>query len=335
MSVLRTVVFPALRLLVWAVIAVSLAWLAFGRPDAGSDPVATPSFEPATPEVAVLRGTVSNTITLTGTVTAAPAEPVKATAAGRVSRVRVEVGDPVRKGAPLIDVVTSPPPADPAAPPPPQKTTTVRATSAGTVTTLDVLVDQEVAVGVPVASVTPDTRTVTAPLTQDQQFRLLEPPSTAQVSVPGGPAPFTCDDVRIGQPTAAAPAPDPNAGQYGPYGPTAPTGPPTGSVSCTVPPAATVFAGMSASVELTAGTAADVLVLPVTAVQGSVGNGTVWVLGTDGTSTERGVTLGLTDGRQVEIRGGLAEGDRVLEFVPNSDVLQPGPYGPMYGGPGG
>jgi hypothetical protein len=44
------------------------------------------------------------------------------------------------------------------------------------------------------------------------------------------------------------------------------------------------------------------------------------------------VTLGLTDGEQVEVRDGLAEGDEVLLFVPVPDdsAGEPG-----YGGPVG
>lgn len=343
---LRAVVFPALRLVVWSVIAVSLAWLAFGRTDPVPDTTATPSFEAATPEVTVTRGTVENAVSLPGSVSADAPVAVKATVDGRVSRLRARVDDVVQKGAPLLDIVTetpadppSGPAADPAAPAPPprapvRKTTVVRAATAGTVTAVDVLVDQQVAVGDTVASVGPGTLTVTASLTQQQQFRLLEAPNEAQVSVPGGPAPFRCTELRIGQPKTDQPpaAPDP-------FSPAPPAGPATGSVTCRVPPDATVFSGMSATMELEAGVADNVLVLPVTAVKGSVSTGTVWRLGAGGEPTEQAVELGLTDGEQVEVRSGLAEGDQVLQFVPNSDepVGGPGggPAGMYVGGPGG
>lgn len=352
MRALRTVVFPVLRLLVWAVIAVSLAWLAFGRADPATDPVATPSFTAAAPEVEMARGTVRNTVSLQGTVSADAAAPVKATAAGRVTKLRAELGDTVERGAPLLDVVTETP-ADQADPvqgpgddasatvpepaPPLRRTTTVRAASTGTVATLDVLVDQQVAVGDTVASVRPGTLTVTASLSQEQQFRLLAPPTEADVTVPGGPAPFRCTDVEVGQPEEGPadtpPAPDPYADPYASAG--ASGGAATGVVTCTVPPDSTVFAGMSATVELLAGVATDVMTLPVTAVKGSVGSGAVWVVGQEGEPTERPVQLGLTDGTQVEIRAGLQAGDRVLEFVPGSDdqAARSGPgYGGEYGG---
>jgi multidrug efflux pump subunit AcrA (membrane-fusion protein) len=97
-----------------------------------------------------------------------------------------------------------------------------------------------------------------------------------------------------------------------------------------VPAGVTVFAGMGASVAVQAGTAEEVLVVPVTAVQGSVQQGNVWVVGDNGEPVERQVTLGLTDGDQIEVREGLTEGDQVLQFVPVPDdsVETPGMGGP-------
>lgn len=349
MSVLRLVVFPALRLLVWAVIALSLVWLAFFRgeppPDAST---AAPSAEVVAPEVPVARGNVENLVELTGSVSADPALPVKTTAAGKVTKLRVRIGDVVEVGTPLLEVVTETPvpeipaavPADPALPvipavqPKPKRTTTViKATSVGTLATLDVLVDQEVAVGDAVASVSPGTLTVAAPLTQEQQFRLLAPPTVADVTVPSGPAPFVCTDVRTTLPGPGAPAAA--STPTDPYSSPDPSAAPTGAVAtCRVPPGATVFVGMSATMALQAGSAPDVLVLPVTAVEGSVSDGTVYVPATDGGEPQqRSVELGLTDGEQVEIRSGLQEGDSVLEFVPTSD--EPVDGGGEFGGPFG
>jgi multidrug efflux pump subunit AcrA (membrane-fusion protein) len=87
---------------------------------------------------------------------------------------------------------------------------------------------------------------------------------------------------------------------------------------------------MGATVRVQAGVVENVLVVPVTAVQGTVQQGKVWVVGADGAQEERAVTLGLTDGEQVEVRGGLAEGDQVLQFVPVPDDT---PIDPMTGPP--
>jgi len=194
MSVVRTVVLPALRLLVWTVIAVALVVLAFRGGSDGTAPVSAgaPPVDLTSPVVPVARGTVANTVTVQGTVVADATVPVRATKAGTVRRVLVEPGDVVAEGDAVLEVrweeerepVTgtdadgnpTSTPRDPLV-----RTATVPAPTAGTVGAVDVLVDQAVAVGDRVAGISPGTLSVTATLTQDDQFRLLAPPSTAQV----------------------------------------------------------------------------------------------------------------------------------------------------------
>jgi membrane fusion protein (multidrug efflux system) len=343
MSVVRTVVLPALRLLVWAVIAVALAVLAFrggsGEPAGAAGPGA-PTLDLSSPRVPVVRATVTNTVSVTGTVVADPAVPVKATAAGTVRRLLVAQGATVTVGQALLEiryeqeqdpVVGKDPDGNPTSTPRPPlvRTATVPATAAGTLSTLDVLVDQVVAVGDRVGAISPGTLSVTATLTQAQQFRLLAPPSTAEVEVQGGPAPFTCTGLTLGAPPAAAddakdPAGAPPQGNGGSGGGT--------TARCAVPAGVTVFAGMGATVRVQAGTAENVLVVPVTAVQGSVQTGNVWVVSDDGTEQQRAVTLGLSDGDQIEVREGLTEGEQVLQFVPVPDdepVQDPTTAGPV------
>ena len=343
MSVVRTVVLPALRLLVWTVIAVALVVLAFrGGGEAAPVSAGAPPVDLTSPVVPVARGTVANTVTVQGTVVADATVPVKATKAGTVRRVLVEPGDVVAEGDAVLEVrweeergpvagtdADGNPTSTPRAPL--VRTATVPAPTAGTVTAVDVLAEQVVAVGDRVAGISPGSLSVTATLTQDDQFRLLAPPSTAEVQAQGGPAPFSCTDLTLGGPAAAddtgadqgSAAVDPAAPGTGQGGTTA---------RCRVPAGTTVFAGMAATVVVDAGLAEDVLVVPVTAVQGSVQRGNVWVVGADGAEEERAVVLGLTDGDQVEVREGLAEGDQVLQFVPvPDDTLQ----GPEMAGPFG
>ena len=318
MSAVRTVVLPGLRLIIWAVIAVALSVLAFGRgaTPAGeaSDPL-EPSADLSEQTVPVSVGRVESTITLTGTVAADPPATVRATAAGTVKRVRVRVGDHVEPATALLDVavpVAVAAPADPAAPPPPPRTrtVTVRAGSAGTVASLPVLVDQEVSVGSDLATVSPGSLSVSAPVTQAQQFRLLEPPESAEAQAPGGPAPFDCTDLRTEAAAATAEPVTPD-----PYSGMAPQAT-TAQLSCRVPAGTTVFAGMSVTVTVRTGEADGALLVPVTAVLGTVDTGTVWLPGDDGAPQERPVRLGITDGVQVQVLEGLAEGDEVLEFTP-------------------
>ena len=75
--------------------------------------------------------------------------------------------------------------------------------------------------------------------------------------------------------------------------------------------------------------------MPVTAVQGSVENGNVWVVAQAGAEPEeRAVTLGLTDGENVQIVDGLKLGDTVLQFIPvpggagNVDCNDPSKFDP-------
>jgi multidrug efflux pump subunit AcrA (membrane-fusion protein) len=341
--VVRTIVFPALRLVVWAVIAVALVVLAFRGGDSATGPAGpgAPTLELTSPPVPVTRGTVTNTVSVTGTVVADSAVPLKATAAGTVRKLLVATGSQVTAGQAVLEiryeeeldpVVGTDADGNPTSTPRPPRvrTATVPASVAGTLT-LDVLVDQVVAVGDRAGSISPGTLSVTAPVSQADQFRLLAPPGTAEVEVQGGPAPFACTGLTLG----AAPAGSGNGGTPDdggvPQDPSAGGGAGT-TARCQVPAGTTVFAGMGATVRIQAGLAENVLVVPVTAVQGSVQTGNVWVVGGDGAQEERAVTLGLTDGEQVEVRGGLSEGEQVLQFIPVpddtvEDPMMGGPYG--------
>jgi membrane fusion protein (multidrug efflux system) len=343
MSVVRTIVFPALRLLVWAVIAAALCVLAF-RGGTGESATAGPGAPPldlASPTIEVARGTVTNTVTVQGTVVADSPIVVKATAGGTVRRLLVPAGQQVTAGQAILEIRSEEerPPVtgtdadgNPTSTPqaPRVRTLTVTAPSAGKLTTLDVLVDQIVSIGDKVGEISPGTLSVTAPLTQAEQFRLLAPPSTAEVTVQGGPAPFTCTGLTLGAPAAGSSDDGASGNGGGPVAPGAPAGGGT-TARCAVPAGVTVFAGMGAGVAVQAGTAENVLVVPVTAVQGAVQQGNVWVVGDDGLPVERPVALGLTDGDQIEVRDGLSEAEQVLQFVPVPDdtVETPGMGGPV------
>ena len=318
---LRLIVFPALRLALWSVIAVALCVMAFGsREEASAGNPLQPSVDLAPTTVMVAPGDIASTIEVTGTVAADPAAIVKSTAAGVVTRLHHAEGDAVEAGTPLLDVkVTLPPvegttvtaPDGTVTSTPPRersRTVTVRAGSASTLATLTVLKDQEVSVGTDVATVSPGTLSVSAPLTQTQQFRLLTPPAVASAQAPGGPAPFECAKLSANAATTSGPpVPDPYTGM--------PAEATTAQISCQVPAGTTVFPGMSVDLTIDTGSVQQVLVAPLSAVLGTVSEGTVWVVGPDGAPAERPVKLGLTDGEQVQITEGLVEGDEILEFT--------------------
>jgi multidrug efflux pump subunit AcrA (membrane-fusion protein) len=346
MRVLRSVVFPGLRLVVWVVIAAALVVIAFrgsGGDPAPSSATSPPAVDLESPVVPVTVGTVENVVTVSGTVVADAAVPVKSTAAGKVRRLMVAPGAVVAAGDGLLQVTVTTE-RDPVTTtdaegnqvvterPPLITTVTVPAPAAGTVGALDVLVDQVVAVGDAVGSIAPGTLSVTAPLTQADQFRLLTPPASADVTVQGGPAPFVCSGLTLGAPTSTSTGS--GTGTGGQADPGTGSGAVGTTARCAVPAGTPVFPGMAATVAVQAGTAADVLTLPITAVQGSVQAGNVWVVDpAGGDPVETPVTLGLTDGSVIEVTGGLAEGQSVLEFVPVADDTPVG--GGLSGGFGG
>lgn len=329
MGVTRRFIFPTIRIVLWALIAAALVKLAFGAvPEASADP-ATPSIEISEPQVQVVTGTITNTVTVTGSITADAATEVKATMAGTVTSLATAAGTHVDAGAAIL-VITLETPVEPTVTTNPDtgeqtvkenkpKVTraTVTAPVAGTVATLTALKDQVVSVGDVVASVSPGTLSATATLLPAQQYRLLSAPTEALVTVTGGPAPFTCTGLRLGAAPSTGGGSDAGADASGQSNPSA-------SLTCAIPPGVTVFTGMAAKVAISAGSVADVPVVPVTAVQGSVQNGVVWKIGADGEPVEQPVTLGLTDGEQVQVVDGLVVGDSILEFVPVGDVVVPG-----------
>ena len=79
--------------------------------------------------------------------------------------------------------------------------------------------------------------------------------------------------------------------------------------------------------------------MPISAVEGRYQSGSVYLPTSDPTKPEkRAVTLGITDGKMVEVKEGLTEGEEILEFTPTSNKDnqdgQTGPYGGMDSGMG-
>lgn len=315
MGIIKTWVFPILRILIFLVIAVALVKIAFfadpapGGPGGGE----VPTGAIVEPEVPATIGTITNNVTVPGTVAADAAVPVKATVAGEVVKLLIGVGQPASADTPVLSIKSTTPGAvrvDGTVAPDVVKTSTVNAGAAGIVSSIAVIPGQTVAVGEDVAQVAPTTFNVSGTIAPEQQYRLLTRPTEAQVTITGGPAPFTCTGLTIT--TALA------GGSQGGEG--AGGGSTTGAtVRCSVPPEVTVFAGLAASLSLAGGVAENVLIVPVTAVEGTAGTGNVYVMLDDGTSEPRPVTLGINDGVNVEVKEGLTEGDMVLQFVPGAE----------------
>ncbi|MDF2498623.1 MAG: hypothetical protein K0Q86_2255 [Arthrobacter koreensis] len=342
MGASRRLVFPILWLVVFGVIAAALFKLAFLDGLSAEAEAQTPSAQLQTATVEATRASVTNLVQAQGSVVADPAAKIRSTSDGSVVFVDVEAGQAVAKGDRLFQVrkpVESPPEVlpqqddDDAPRPGPVQLYTysdVVATASGTLADFPVLLNQQVTVGDEVASVSPGTFSVQGTLSTEQQFRILDRPQTAKVTLNGGPAPFDCAAITTGGPAEKDPAQDTGVPDGQPAGGT------TGTFSCAVPAGIAVFSGLGASVDITAGHAEDVVTVPATAVRGAVQNGVVWVVRDASAEApeERAVSLGLNDGQQVEITEGLAAGEQILQFVPGAPAQDSGEFG-MAGAMGG
>lgn len=310
MGVARRWVFPIIWMVIFAVIAAALVKISFFPDTAarGSDGV-EPTGQVIEPQVPATVGTIRNDVVLDGTIGADTAIPVKATLAGEVRKVIAAPGQVVAPETELLTIRAEIPNPDGTTR---IRTVTVTAGAAGVLSSFPVLVGQMVSVGDTVGQVAPPTFNVTATLAPEQQYRLLSQPTEATVTVTGGPAGFTCTGLTISTPLAGAGA---GTGAGDGEAPGAGSGT---TVRCAVPADVTVFPGLTAKMTIAGGIAENVIVLPMTAVEGAAGQGTVYVVLPDGSSEERAVTLGLNDGVDVEITGGLEEGELVLQFVPGA-----------------
>ena len=88
---------------------------------------------------------------------------------------------------------------------------------------------------------------------------------------------------------------------------------------------------------MTAGSATGVLAVPISAVEGRYQSGYVYLPTADPTKPDkRAVTLGITDGKMVEVKEGLTEGEEILEFTPTSNKDDQGDQdGPLGGADSG
>ena len=161
----------------------------------------------------------------------------------------------------------------------------------------------------------------------------------ATVTIKNGPAPFECSGVKVVSSAGKAQDSKSNAGSDNGASASMDL-----KARCAIPSNQKVFAGLQVTLEMTAGSATGVLAVPISAVEGRYQSGTVYLPTSDPSKPEkRAVTLGITDGKMVEVKEGLTEGEEILEFTPTSNKDnqdgQTGPYGGMdsgmVGGPGG
>jgi hypothetical protein len=204
------------------------------------------------------------------------------------------------------------------------------------------LVDDKssVTVGMPVASAKLAGYGIVADISSDKAYQIADGLTGIQAQIKNGPGPFPCAVLGTiaalpagtipAPPPADPPAEEPQAGQSGaPAAPPAdsPEQPeqetPEGSASsglrlvCTAPPETKLINGAAATLKIVTQTAANALVVPVEAVAGGQGKGTVEVVKDDGTTQLVEVELGLTDGQVIEVRSGLTGEEKLSVPGPN------------------
>ena len=314
MNVARKWIFPIAWIVIVGVIAASLVKIAFFPDQSDAESPEEPGVEIVDPQYTVGLGTVQNDVVLSGTVSADAAIPIPSTLSGEVREVSVRQGQAVTRGQEILklravvanddgttgtdwDVVVAP--------------------ASGILSSFTALVGQSFSVGDAVGKIAPPSFHVSGSIPPEQLYRLLNQPTEAQVTITGGPAPFTCTGLTI-----TTPLPGEESGDGAASGPT---------VTCRVPAEVTVFSGLQAELVIAGGIAENVLVVPTTAVEGSADSGNVYVVLADGSTEIRPVVLGLNDGIMVEIKEGLVEGDTILQFVPGAPSSPDG--GPIIGGP--
>ena len=348
-----------LKVLLALVVTAALVKLAFFPDSEQTTPTAAQTgFSVSTPLVTVTKADVKSAVDIDGQVVADAPTQVPATSVGTVARLYFDNGAAVTSGEPILtikktetvtttdngsngsngangssdskgagsaDSSDSDSKAD-TTPKTTEKVTyiDVYAPATGTIN-YSVIKDQETTVGTSIASISTGTYSATGTISAAQQYQLTQAPTSATLTIKSGPAPFACNNLKIGTGTASAPtnstaAPKDSADTSSGDGTTV-------QVRCAVPADKKVFPGLKATISIAVGEAKGALTVPLTAVQGNYATGKVWLVPDPAKPTktvETTVKLGINDGNQIVVTSGLKEGDSILQFVPGQDVDKTG-----------
>ncbi|GAA2606089.1 hypothetical protein GCM10010399_41310 [Dactylosporangium fulvum] len=188
----------------------------------------------------------------------------------------------------------------------------------------------KVTAGMPIVSAKQVGYGVVADIDGAQAYQISDSLQSVQAQIKNGPGPFPCTVLGTLAalpsgtiPEEQPPAPNPSTSASAPPA-LPPQQQPQGSeptgmrLVCVGPADVKLINGAAATVEVVTATATNVLVLPVEAVAGAQGRGQVEVIKPDQTREVREVTLGLTDGKVIEIKSGL-DGDETVS-VPGPNL---------------
>jgi hypothetical protein len=200
----------------------------------------------------------------------------------------------------------------------------------------------DVTAGMPVISARYAGYGIVADIDSAQAYRIAGAVKTVRGQITNGPGPFECTALGTIAALPAGTIPEPPPPTTAPSGPAvAPSAPapdgesaaagsePTGlRLVCTAPEDIKLINGASVTLDVVTAKASHVLVLPVEAVAGIQGKGKVDVVGEDRTRKTVDVTLGLTDGKVIEIRKGLRGDETIAVPGPDLPTAAPGQQGP-------
>ena len=357
MPIVKRYLLTGLKVLLALVVTAALVKLAFFPDSEQTAPTAAQTgFSVSTPLVTVTKADVKSAVDIDGQVVADAPTQVPATSVGTVARLYFDNGAAVTSGEPILTIkktetVTttdngsngsngangssdskgagSADSSDSAADTTPKTTEKVTyidvyAPATGTIN-YSVIKDQETTVGTSIASISTGTYSATGTISAAQQYQLTQAPTSATITIKSGPAPFACNNLKIGTGTASAPtnstaAPKDTTDASSGDGTTV-------QVRCAIPADKKVFPGLKATISIAVGEAKGALTVPLTAVQGNYATGKVWLVPDPAKPTktvETTVKLGINDGNQIVVTSGLKEGDSILQFVPGQDVDKTG-----------
>jgi multidrug efflux pump subunit AcrA (membrane-fusion protein) len=266
---------------------------------------------PASGSAEVTSGSIRSTVNLDGVVVRQSTQNVNAPVTGTVSNIAVRPGDAVTEGEQVATVTVLPLPtpspsptgtASPSPTPTPSPINeTVTAPIGGTVGKLSVTKGQIVVNGQQLLTVIPAQYDVIASVPQDQLYRFYTPPLSIQAVVAHQDQPIDCAFKSIGANLPTSGATSVLQEEV--------------DLRCTLPVGTSVFPGVPANVVAVTAEVDDALTLPVSAVQ-QKGNGTsgvVYVLEKGKAPQKTNVTLGISDGKRIQIVSGLFAGQRVRD----------------------
>ncbi|WP_433081183.1 efflux RND transporter periplasmic adaptor subunit [Dactylosporangium sp. CA-052675] len=187
-----------------------------------------------------------------------------------------------------------------------------------------------VTAGMPIVSARQAGYGIVADIDGAQAYQVTDSLQSVTAQIKSGPGPFPCAVLGTLAALPSGTIPEPKAPVANPNPSAAPVVQPTQGQTqqpseatgmrlvCTGPADAKLINGAAATVEIVTAKASGVLVLPVEAVAGSQGKGKVEVVKADQSREIREVTLGLTDGKVIEIKTGITEDETVA--VPGPSI---------------